>query len=478
MEHRGFLVRAVVLALALVCMPACGDDKEAPVPDAGTQPQEDAGTDAGTDAGMVVDSDIAVVRLNADGTQDTTFGANGITRLDWSTGVGATRDSVWSLAVDSSDRLVLFGTKRGDQDRTDADRVVARLTASGAVDTTFGTSGMSVLNIGNAPDNGRHGIIDRDGKIVASGYMSQPTGVGAQAANRIVLQRLGSDGKADDSFGWKGVVSSAPFGAQSEANPEWGMVEAYAVGVQSDGSYVTTGYGRTASTGPVDVVSFRYSPTGVLDTTWGSAGVALVDVSGQHDRGRHMAVLKDDGVCMVGSATPTANKVEAMVVMLDKSGARNTGFTSDGYKLYDFERPEQAFFGVATSPDGNWVAAAGYRAGGNQDDDAVIAILPVGTNAGQQVAKASPISETENDRFLAVAFDSANKAYGAGYVTEGGDNRMVVARFNTDGTLDTTFGTGGIVKLNVVPAKTEEAIRGIVVQSNGKVVVTGAIEKQ
>jgi hypothetical protein len=54
---------------------------------------------------------------------------------------------------------------------------------------------------------------------------------------------------------------------------------------------------------------------------------------------------------------------------------------------------------------------------------------------------------------------------------------MVVARFNTDGTLDTSFGTGGIVKLNLAVAKTEEAVRGIVVQKNGKIVVAGSIEK-
>jgi uncharacterized delta-60 repeat protein len=476
LENRGFLARVAVLALGLVCMPACGDDdEETPGPDAGTQ---QPGTDAGTDAGTpVVDSDIAVVRLNADGTQDTSFGASGVTRLDWSKAAGGTRDTLWGMTLDRSDRIVLFGSKRGEGDRVDADRVVARLTANGTPDTAFDTDGMVTLNVGNLNDIPKHGIVDGSGKIVASGYTAQPTGAGTQSANRIVLQRLNEDGRADDTFGWKGVVNSAPFQAQSASNPEWGMVEAYAVGVQSDGSYVTTGYGRTAPTGTVDLVSFRYSASGVRDTTWGTGGVALVDVAGDNDRGRHMAVLRDDGVCMVGSATATAQKISAMVLMLDRNGARNTSFSVDGYKLYDFERPEQAFFDVAASADGNWVAAAGYRAGGGQDDDAVIAILPVGSNTAQEVFRATPISETEHDRFWGVAF-SGNKVYGAGFVTEGGDNRMVVARFNLDGTLDTTFGTGGIVRLNVVAARTEEAVRGIAVQSNGKVVVAGTIDTQ
>ncbi|MFP2909830.1 hypothetical protein ACLESD_33260, partial [Pyxidicoccus sp. 3LFB2] len=418
-----------------------------------------------------------VARFNADGTLDTSFGANGISRLDWSTVAGGTRDAVWGLAVDGDDRVVLFGSKRGEGTRVDADRVVARLTENGALDTAFGTDGLTVLNIGNLGDNARHGIVQLDGKIVASGYMSQPTGVGTQSANRIVLQRLNADGKPDETFGFKGVLSSAPFQAQSPTNPEWGMVEAYAVGVQADGSYVTTGYGRTASSGTVDLVSFRYSGTGQLDSQWGTNGSVVLDLVGADDRGRHMVVLKNDNVCMVGSGKPTTSKISAMVLMLDKSGRPDTTYTPDGYKLFEYERAESAFFGAATSKDGDWVAAAGYRSGDNQDADAVLAIIPVAGNPGQEVSKATPISETEDDRFWAVAFDSANKVYGAGFVTEGGDNRMVVARFNTDGSLDTSFGTGGIAKLNIAVAKTEETVRGIAVQRNGKIVVAGPIEK-
>ncbi|HZI10548.1 MAG TPA: hypothetical protein VE153_09120, partial [Myxococcus sp.] len=259
--------------------------------------------------------------------------------------------------------------------------------------------------------------------------------------------------------------------------PEWGMVEAYSVGRQSTGHYVTTGYGRRAPSGTVDLVSFRYTATGERDLNWGTDGVALLDLVGDNERGRSLVVLGDDRVCHAGSGTPVAGKISAMVYMTGANGRVDTAFAAEGYKLYDFERPEQAFFGVAASPDGNWVAAAGYRAGGNQDDDAVLALIPVKAGAGPEVAKAVPVSETENDRFWAVAFDSQNRAYGAGFVTEGGDNRMLVARYTTAGALDTTFGTGGIVKLNLVTAKTEEAVRGIAILPDGKIVITGSIEK-
>ncbi|AGC46786.1 hypothetical protein MYSTI_05509 [Myxococcus stipitatus DSM 14675] len=481
MEQGRSFAGVAVLTLALAFMgSACGDDdpKEPQgTPDSGSNPdagQPDAGQpDSGPAA---VDSDVALARFTENGTLDTTFGAGGTARVDLTTVSGGTRDSSYGLAVDGNNRLVVFGNRRGDGDRVDADRFVMRFTADGARDTAFATEGVHTLNISNLSDGARHGIVDRSGRIVASGYTSQPTGVGAQAANRIVLLRLDDTGKPDNTFGWKGVVNSAPFLGQSAANPEWGMAEAYAVDQFSDGSYVTTGYGRSAASGTVDVVNFRFTAAGVRDENWGTGGVALLDLIGDQDRGRNLIVLNDDRVFTVGSVTPSAGKVAAMVFMLDKNGARDTTFAAEGYKFYDFERPEQAFFGVAKSKDGKWAAAAGYRTGASQDDDSVLAIIPVG-GTGTEFAKAVPISETENDRFTSVAFDESNRVYAAGYVTEGGDNRMVIARYNTDGTLDTTFGAGGIVKHNFVVGKVEEAVRGIVIQTGGKVVVAGTADK-
>ncbi len=102
----------------------------------------------------------------------------------------AARDAPWGIAKDGQDRLHIFAARKNVDGRTDADRVVVRLSASGAVDTTFGTAGFHTLNIGNVSDSVRNGFVQPDGKIVTSGYYSQPTGVGTQTANRIVLARL------------------------------------------------------------------------------------------------------------------------------------------------------------------------------------------------------------------------------------------------------------------------------------------------
>src|SRR5579872_1640510 len=91
------------------------------------------------------DRDIALLRLNPDGTKDTTFGNDGVVILDLSDGVavgtGYAADSVWGLAMYPDDRLVLTGG-RVRPGATDTDYVVVRLSKDGVPDQDFATSGV------------------------------------------------------------------------------------------------------------------------------------------------------------------------------------------------------------------------------------------------------------------------------------------------------------------------------------------------
>jgi uncharacterized delta-60 repeat protein len=175
---------------------------------------------------------IAVVRLNVDGTMDSTFGEGGVRQLDLGPNTENIGDLVWGVKRDAQDRLLLFGAAKGEGARVDRDRVVIRLTAAGAVDTTFATEGMHTLDIATLNDNARHGSVLPDGKILSGGYTSQPTGVGTQTANHAVLLRLNDDGTPDETFGYLGVVNINPFTSGSPIIP-WGFPEVYGVVQQS-----------------------------------------------------------------------------------------------------------------------------------------------------------------------------------------------------------------------------------------------------
>lgn len=470
------------LAVALLggALAACGPNERTPE-DAGTGEDVDSGVeaDAGeqpeTDAG-VPDTDIAVFRLNTDGTLDTAFGTDGIAMVSFSEGLESATDSIWDMKVDSADRVVLFGQGKAPGERTDVDRYVARLSPTGQLDTNFATDGLFSFDSSNGlKDNGKNGIIEADDSIVSAGYTNQPTGVGTQSANSIVLVKLDANGDFVQSFGEAGVINSNPFSSSDPAMP-WGMAEAYGVGRQSTGQYVTTGYGRAAASGTVDLVSFRYGADGVLDTMWADQGQYVLDVAADNDRGRNIVVLNDDRVVMAGSASVAPSTLDAMLVVLGAGGRAHVPFSADGYRLFDLGSADEAFFGVAASEDGNWVAAAGYTKTAEGLDGALL-ITPVGVGVAAEFIGATPLSADSDDRFWTTTF-AGDKVYAAGSVKEGSDQQMVVARFNLDGTLDTTFGESGVVRLNVAAAESDtvEGVRGIAVQSDGKIVLAGAVQ--
>lgn len=88
----------------------------------------------------------------------------------------------------------------------------------------------------------------------------------------------------------------------------------------------------------------------------------------------------------------------------------------------------------------------------------------------------SALSATAGDRFFAAA-EWRGLSYAAGFVTTGTDQAMAVARYRPDGVLDRSFDGDGFATVNVAPGRGSlEAVRGIGVQSNGKVVVAGPAE--
>ena len=259
-------------------------------------------------AGGFADLDVVVVRFNSDGGLDSTFGDGGFTRLDLGTADRTqNRDLVWSMAKDSTDRLVLFGATKGTGTRTDSDRVVIRLTASGALDTSFAGTGQYRLDQFGLTDNARHGVVQADGKIVAAGYLTIPNGTSADGGplttNVPSILRLDSSGNADPTFGDGGVAMPMPSAFVPADGGRLGMVEAYSAVPTMTGQYVTTGYGQIAASGTVDMISLRVNGDGTLDTSWNSnRGYYLFDLIGDHDRGRNMVVLADGRTVVTFSA--------------------------------------------------------------------------------------------------------------------------------------------------------------------------------
>jgi uncharacterized delta-60 repeat protein len=313
------------------------------------------------------DLDVAVIRLAADGTPDPTFGEAGIAKIDL--GAGKTvdaetyiTDNAWGLTAREGGYAVFAVTPNQATDRTDADFAVVGLTDAGTLDPGFGTDGVVIADINASGDNARNIITQTDGAILATGYSRDGDGIVSP-----VLIRMSPQGVLDDTFGDGGIANHIVLP---------GVTESYQVTTQGD-SYILAGYGRGAEAEEkVDLVVYRFLADGSWDETFGTGGVTRVDLAGEDDRARNVAILPDGNILAVGSGKLDADDVDAMVVMLDPDGALVETFGDGGHVLVDLGGPADAFFGLDVSADETAVLIAGFKGAdpdGDDNDDAVLA---------------------------------------------------------------------------------------------------------
>jgi uncharacterized delta-60 repeat protein len=180
---------------------------------------------------------------------------------------------------------------------------------------------------------------------------------------------MSPEGVLDTTFGDGGIANHIVLP---------GVTESYQVTTQGD-SYILAGYGRGAdSEEKVDLVVYRFLADGSWDETFGTGGVTRVDLAGEDDRARNVAILPDGNILAVGSGKLDADDVDAMVVMLDPDGALVETFGDGGHVLVDLGGPADAFFGVAVSADETGVLIAGFKGAdpdSDDNDDAVLARL-------------------------------------------------------------------------------------------------------
>lgn len=325
----------------------------------------------GTDAR---DRDVAVMRLNPDGSLDTTFGTNGITIVDLSPGqlVGTSflADSTWGLVVLPDDRLVAScGMVRPGG--TDTDYAMVRFTANGVVDTTFGANGVLDVDYNMLNATGvRQVSLLADGSLLGSGYLA------VNGNNQPFVYKSKPNGALDTTFGTGGIFTQAIPGLAAQA-------ESYMATPQGN-KFVTVGYGRNdAATESLDWISLRLLPNGVLDTTYGNNGVARLDIGGFGDNARYVQVLPDNRVVLSGGGRLSANDVDGAVGILTPNGQPDTTFTPSGVKMIDLGGVNDFLWAVAVGPSKKYLVLAGIKGVatatpvvGNDDSALVLVPLP------------------------------------------------------------------------------------------------------
>lgn len=387
----------------------------------------------------------------APGELDATFGMNGYVATPFSTDEG---DWASGVAVQSDGKIVVVGFVIVSNGSAFA---LARYTAGGNLDATFGTAGLVTTDLRpGLQDKGKAVALQADGKIVAVGF----AGVGVGTDTDFALVRYNADGSLDSSFGSGGIVTTNFPGTSEEATN---------LAIQPDGKIIAVGYTRASST---DFALARYNGDGSLDTTFGSGGL-VTSAFAEDTIGLSAVVLQPDGkIIACGGVFNGDNIMDFALVRYHGDGGLDTTFGTGGLVTAHISNKE-AFSDVALLPDGRIIAAGTSQIDGVTGFDFVLARYhddgALDTSFGSGGFVITDFAG-RTDWVNSVVIQDDGKIVAAGKVHVA-DADFGLARYNSDGTLDTTFSEDGLVTTDFSNGTNE--VYALALQNDGKIIAVG-----
>lgn len=400
---------------------------------------------------------IGLLRLHADGSLDSTFGAGG-KRIERRVPAHIQAYAMQSLA---DGRFVVAGAIA---DGASTSRfVAARFSVDGVPDSTFGGDGYVVPSVPEFQSVATSLAIQADGKVVLAGWSWNGTD------SRFVAARLHTDGTQDASFDGDGIVET-DLGTQNDI--------ANAVLVQADGKIVLAGY-AAPSGGTSRMTLVRYLSNGALDATFDGDGKLSVPIGATGD-GAYAITLqkgspgKPDRIVVAGLGShfgPLSNGIA--LVRLNLDGTFDTSFDGDGRMLTLLPGHNLIPTAVTTQTDrsGTVLITVGGTDVGNGRF-----LAARYTSAGALDVSFDGDGIATPDIGASVGYGSAMRLvsgglYVAGRVDVAGDPDFAIARMTSAGALDVTFhGTGS--RVENVGARSVYG-NAVAVQADGRILVAG-----
>jgi uncharacterized delta-60 repeat protein len=335
------------------------------------------------------------------------------------------------------------------------------LAASGDLDTTFSGDGKQIADVNVAHPGWDDRIfamaIQSNGKIVAVGYSSDNS-----TDSNIAVARYNSNGSPDTTFSGDG----------RQITNLGGWDKAYGLAIQSDGKIVVVGTrfnDGTLTTGYLAVV--RYNPNGTLDTTFNGTGRKFVGNAGSSGG----VAIQADGKIVVGAGVSNGTDGDFAVFRFNYNGSLDTTFSGDGKQTIGFGAGIEDTVGwgqnLAIQPDGRIVMG-----GGSGNNFAVVRLYSNGTldttfsGDGRQTTNFGG-----DDHSRALALQPDGRIVAVGHKGTAGNSYFAVARYNSDGSPDTTFNVTGRKIIDFVGSADELAF-AVAIESNGKILVAGDVQ--
>jgi len=306
--------------------------------------------------------------------------------------------------------------------------------------------------------------VQADEKIVAAGFSTPAVGPSSDFA----LVRYESTGRVDRSFGDNGRVLTDFSGTGSTD-------QALAVAVDLFGRIVVAGY--SSSSAGVDFAVARYNPDGTLDNTFNFTGKVLTDFGGV-DAATAVVIDDRNNKIVVAGSSDAGGTYDFAVVRYNDDGTLDATFNG-GRVLTDFSRGSGDFATAAVIDAVGTVVVGGLSdTSGIPYDFALVRYTASGTLDGTFNGTGKVLTDFSGsgsiDRLEALAIESNGTIVAAGDSIADGRSRSALARYNDDGTLDTTFNANGTV-VTAFDSGNATA-QAVAIQSDGRIVAAGWLD--
>ncbi len=363
---------------------------------------------------------------------DQTFGSSGKVFYVTVSGSGGSGD----IEIQPDGKAVIVGMSGFE---------VARFNVNGTVDNTFDGDGLAQvpsLSQSNAL------AIQTDGKIVVAGV----------SAGDLALARFNSNGSLDTTFDGDGIATLVLPDSQ----------ELFDIAIQPNGQIVVGG-----NTGPSiflqDFMVVRFNANGSPDASFGPTGIGVIQTSFNAADSLSSVALQTDGGIVAGGYTSGSN-FDFALLRITTGGSLDSTFDMDG-KLTTSIRDEDFLNKVLIQPDGRIIATGRTR---NTSQSLNAAVVRYNPNGSLDTSFDVDGIATTNDGAFEETSDGTLQPDGKIIVTERRDfNNSALVRFNSNGSLDTSFHGDGKF---VFPASsyTNTSARAVAVQPDGKIIISGS----
>jgi uncharacterized delta-60 repeat protein len=407
---------------------------------------------------------------------DDTFGAGGVATAAF--GDPGTFDTAFGVARQADGKLVMAGNSGGGFSfGSGGSFALARFDANGGIDATFGGDGLVttdfVATAGKA-DEARAVLVQPDGKIVAAGIADLGT---LSTVGDFAVARYNVDGTLDNTFSDDGMVTT-----------NIGHDNIWGAALQDDGKIVVVGN----SSGDFGIV--RFNTNGTLDTTFSGDGkLAAVVGAGISDEAHAVTVQPDDKILVAGTAEATTFNPDFAVARFNSDGTFDTSFGGgDGIATVELRThptfDDDEADALLLQPDGKIVLAghatvslpgggaggvfalARFNADGTLDtsfsDDGKVVTPSISPNGSTSFIHALGLQPGGK---IVAAGTAANFDPGTGFF----HRDFALARYNADGSLDTSFDGDGKLTTQIAPPGQLDIARGLVIQPDNKIVLAG-----